>query len=268
MDEPQKPEWVRFGQRVKRLRRRQGLSLNELARRTDWSASYLGKIENATRAPNGDVVTALDRALRTNGALLREWGDVLKARTEPEWYRQSRDYEKRAREIRFFHPLVVPGFFQTSEYARLLISQSVPGASEDHIQNVIRTRASWRADLRTDAGLALNVILAETALSLPMPAEVMGEQIERLVQESERANITVQILPAGVPDLAWINGPFRLIYIGDEQAVLCVEHPVGELLFADTREIRNLEAVFGRLQAWALPPDSSARKLKEMRQAL
>ncbi|WP_017600566.1 helix-turn-helix domain-containing protein [Nocardiopsis lucentensis] len=268
MDEPQKPEWVRFGQRVKRLRKQQGLSLNALAKGTGWSASYLGKIEKATRAPNGDVVTTLDSALRTNGALLREWGDVLKARTEPEWYRQSRDYDKRAREIRFFHPVVVPGFFQTSEYARVLTSQAVPGAPEERIQNVIDTRASWRADLKTDAGLLLNIIMAETALSLPIPPEIMGEQIDRLIQESQEAAITFQILPAGVPDLAWIIGPFRLIYIGDEQAVLCVEHPVGELLFDDVREIRDLEAVFSRLQAWALPPDASARKLKEMRQAL
>ncbi|OLT26508.1 hypothetical protein BJF83_21100 [Nocardiopsis sp. CNR-923] len=268
MDEPRKSEWVRFGQRVKRLRKQQGLSLNEVAKGTGWSASYLGKIENATRTPNGDVVTALDRALRTNGALLRDWGDVLKAKAEPKWYRQSRDYDKRASEIRIFHPLVVPGFFQTSDYARLLISQAVPGVSEERIQNVVDTRASWRADLNTDAGLILNVVLTELALTQPISPEIMRAQLDRLTRESEEVNVTVQVLQTGVPDLAWLRGAFRLIYGEDGQPVLCVEQAVGESLTDDAREIRDLEAVFSKLQAWALPPDASVRKLKEMRQAL
>ncbi|MFE3458173.1 DUF5753 domain-containing protein [Nocardiopsis aegyptia] len=268
MDEPQKAEWVKFGQRVKRLRKRQGLSLAALAAAAGWSATYLGKIENAKRSPNPDVVEDLDRVLRTNGALLRDWGDVLRAGTTPEWYEQSRAYEKRANELRFFHPLVVPGFFQTRDYARVIITQSVPAASEEHVLNVIRTRQSWRTDLKTGDGLLLNVILTELALTQPIASEIMGEQLDRLIHEAQESPVTIQVLPLGVPDLAWLSGAFRLIYIEDEQALLCTEHARGEYLTADPSSVRSLEARFSKLQAWALPPDASVEKLKEMRQAL
>ena len=266
MDEPQKPEWVKFGQRVNRLRKQQGLSLARLATATGWSATYLGKIENAKRSPNADVVEDLDRALRTNGALLRDWGDILRARTTPEWYEQSRDYEKRAREIRFFHQLVVPGFFQTPEYSRALVSHTVPGASEERIQNILRTRKSWRDGLRTDEGLTLNVILTEAALRQAIPPDIMRAQIDRLLHETEAPTITVQVLPVEISDLTWLVGPFRLIYIEGEHPLLCTEHPVGEYLTADGYKARQMEAVFSKLQAWALDPDTSVRKLKEMRQ--
>ncbi|NYH52827.1 MULTISPECIES: helix-turn-helix domain-containing protein [Nocardiopsis] len=268
MDEPRKSEWVRFGLHLKRLRTQQGLSLNRLADRAEWSATYLGKLENAKRAPNADVVRDLDRELRTNGALLRAWNDVVRAQAALDWYEQSRGYEKRAHEIRFFHPLVVPGFFQTPEYARVIVTHTVPTASEKRIQNVIRTRESWRKDLDTDGGLVLNVILTELALTRPIASEVMREQLDRLIQEAERPTVTLQVLPSGISDLAWLSGAFRLVYIEGEQPLLCAEHAIGEYLTDDEQETRKMETVFSKLQAWALPPDVTARKLGEMRQAL
>nr|WP_255459394.1 DUF5753 domain-containing protein [Nocardiopsis sp. FR26] len=185
-----------------------------------------------------------------------------------DWYEQSRGYEKRAHEIRFFHPLVVPGFFQTADYARVIVTHTVPTASEKRIQKVIRTRASWRADLDTDEGLMLNVIVTELALTRPVTSEVMREQLDRLIQEAEKPTITLQVLPSGISDLAWLSGAFRLVYIEGEQPLLCAEHAVGEYLTDEEQETRKLETVFSNLQAWALPPDVSARKLEEMRQAL
>ncbi|MFD6950877.1 hypothetical protein A6A08_19235 [Nocardiopsis sp. TSRI0078] len=268
MDEPRKPEWTKFGLHLKRLRTQQGLSLNKLAARIEWSATYLGKLENAKPAPNADVVRDLDRELRTNGALLRVWNDVVRAQSALDWYEQSRGYEKRAHELRFFHPLVVPGFFQTPEYARTIITHAVPSASEKRVQNIINARGSWRKDLNTDEGLLLNVIVTELALTQPIAPELMRSQLDRLIQEAAEPTVTLQLLPLGVKDLAWLSGSFRLIYIEGERPLLCTEYSIGEHLTDDEHEIRNQETRFSKLQAWALPPDATAQRLKEMRQAL
>nr|WP_255495156.1 helix-turn-helix transcriptional regulator [Nocardiopsis sp. FR4] len=263
------PAWVEFGKHLRRLRKQQRLSLDQVAALTTYSATYHGKLERAVRPPNHAIVEALDREFSTNGALLRMWRDVERAESGSGWYEQSEEYEKEADEIRFFHPFVIPGFFQTEEYSRVLISHTVPMANEARIQRTIAARKSWRERLRTEDTLMLNVVIPELVLTQRVGgSHVMREQLECLEQEAAAEGITIQVLPLGLSDFTWTVGAFRLIYINDRSPLVCSEHTTGEHITDEAPQVRRLEVAYNKLQTWALPPDASLEKMTGLKEAL
>ena len=264
-----KPAWVNFGAHVKGLRTTQGWPLEDLAQLTHFSATYHSKIENAKRVPNEDIVTAMDSVFGTNGALLRLWRDVKRSEGGTGWYEQSEEYEKEAEEIRFFHPFVIPGFFQTEEYARVLISHTVPMADEARIQKTIEARKAWRERLRTHDSLMLSVVIPELVLSQNVGgSNVMQDQLGRLQKEAVAEGVTIQLLPLGLSDFTWTVGAFRLIYINDRSPLVCSEHTTGEHITDEAPQVRRLEVAYNKLLTWALPPDASLEKMTEIKEAL
>lgn len=264
-----KPAWVNFGAHVKSLRTTQGWSLEDLAQLTHFSATYHSKIENAKRVPNEDIVTAMDSVFGTNGALLRLWRDVKRSESGTGWYEQSEEYEKEAEEIRFFHPFVIPGFFQSEEYACVLISHTVPMADEARIQKTIGARKAWRERLRTDDSLMLSVVIPELVLTQNVGGpNVMRDQFGRLQKEATAEGVTIQILPLGLSDFTWTVGAFRLIYINDRSPLVCSEHTTGEHITDEAPQVRRLEVAYNKLLTWALPPDASIEKMTEIKEAL
>ncbi|WP_262391441.1 Scr1 family TA system antitoxin-like transcriptional regulator [Nocardiopsis sp. CNR-923] len=74
--------------------------------------------------------------------------DAGRAETDPGWYEQSDEHEKKATEIRFFHPFVVPGFFQVESRTRVIATHSVPAGGRDSVLRAVQTRKAWRERLR------------------------------------------------------------------------------------------------------------------------
>jgi DNA-binding XRE family transcriptional regulator len=58
-----------FGENLRMLRQGSGLSLEKLARKINYSKSYLSKIENGLSAPTADIAKRCDSALETGGTL-------------------------------------------------------------------------------------------------------------------------------------------------------------------------------------------------------
>lgn len=68
-------DYVRFGARVKQLRKARKWTQEELARRSDISLSFLGHIERGTRKASLETLIQLANALGTSADLLLQ--DVL-----------------------------------------------------------------------------------------------------------------------------------------------------------------------------------------------
>ncbi|TDC99633.1 XRE family transcriptional regulator [Nonomuraea deserti] len=60
---------IDHGARLRALRLERGLSLNELARLTNYSKGYLSKVETGEKGLTPGVARGCDRALRTGGEL-------------------------------------------------------------------------------------------------------------------------------------------------------------------------------------------------------
>ncbi|MDA2811524.1 helix-turn-helix transcriptional regulator [Nocardiopsis sp. RSe5-2] len=266
MPENPVPSWAQFGKYLREARREADLSLDGLGARIPYSASLVSKIERGVRAPNQDIVQALDSVLGTNGELLQAWKDADRARNEPFWFEQAAEYEKQATRICFFHPFVLPGFFQEPEYARLLVAHVDPSDDTRVADGVADARQGWREKLR---GARLEVVIPEQVLRAGVGGpEVMRPQMERLVREAADPSATIQVLPADVPDFSWTVGAFRLMYRQYTPFMLCTEHAGGEALSRDKTLIRQLERAFGRLQVWSRSPTDSVDMMVRIKESL
>ncbi|MFW5421046.1 helix-turn-helix transcriptional regulator [Nocardiopsis sp. CNT-189] len=261
--------WLPFGKMVRAARLEQGLTHRGLAERIQSSHGLISKIENAKRATSKETVLLLDTALKFDGKLVRRWESVIRTQSSPDWFQRAKEYEEQAREMKFFHPLAVPGFFQTPEYSQLVITASSPGITGEQLASITEARRAWRQRLRVGQGLVLNVVIPESAfIAARHEPEVMRGQIDRLLDEAEARSTTIQVLPATSRDLTWTCGAFRLLYLRDTDTLLCAEHALGEEFSDAEEQVSNMEAAFSRLQAWALPPDASRDKMTDYRGSL
>jgi hypothetical protein len=92
---------------------------------------------------------------------------------------------------------VVTGLLQTEAYARHIISaySRVEPMPPGMIGRMVRVRMR-RQEVLNREGLQLSVILDESVLKRRIGDEsVMYDQLQRLVQEADRPNLTLRILP-------------------------------------------------------------------------
>ena len=101
--------------------------------------------------------------------------------------------------IAIWHVDVVAGLFQTEAYARHIIGSysRVEPIAPGMIGRMVRVRMRRQQVLDRDE-LQLSVVLDESVLKRRIGDDsVMYEQLQRLVREADRPNLTLQILPLG-----------------------------------------------------------------------
>ncbi len=161
--------------------------------------------------------------------------------------------ESAARVIYKYEPSVIPGLFQTQDYARALLRAL--GNSEKQVERRLEARTQRQRLLDSPIRPDLNFILGEAAVSRPIGGEdVMREQITRLLDLSREEGITVQLLP-------FAAGPHRAM--GSAFTILQFEDPLlADLLYLENAEresisrdqagdINNYLEIFVELQAMA-----------------
>src|SRR6202522_4035207 len=124
-----------------------------------------------------------------------EFGDSLS-----EDYQQFIGLEHEATSMAIWHVDVVTGLLQTEAYARHIIGSysRVEPVAPGMIGRLVRVRMQRQQVLDRD-GLQLSVVLDESVLKRRVGDEsVMYEQLQRLVREADRPNLTLQILPLDV----------------------------------------------------------------------
>lgn len=80
-----RPHQLAFALEARRRRLEAGLAQAELARRINYTAPYLCKIESGDRLPTPELAELLDEALGAGGLL----ADLARPRTEPDTFGES-----------------------------------------------------------------------------------------------------------------------------------------------------------------------------------
>ncbi|MEU1899339.1 DUF5753 domain-containing protein [Nocardiopsis dassonvillei] len=249
--------WITFGKELRRLRDRRGLTLDQAAEATGYGASTISKYENAYRAPKRDFLNEAEALFSTNGDLLRRWTEAKRAEEDPDWHRKIVTAEEQASGIQIWNPALIPGMFQTPDYARQIFRDGRPLDTSEEIDRLVDLRVSRLDALRGMNNPRLVAILAETVVRARVgsPA-VMKEQLGHLLDLDSAGVVRILILPADTPYYGGAAGPFRLLSFKERETLVEVEHASGgELLGGDT--VMRLLAVYGELQTWALPPVAS-----------
>jgi transcriptional regulator with XRE-family HTH domain len=111
----------RFGEQLRRIREQAGVSLGELAVRTNYTKGYLSKVENGHKPPNPALARLCDAALSAHGTLIR----IL-----PPWPVAAKPIadDVLSREVLFDQ---APSLDQATSFDQVLRYQEEPGFDAD-----------------------------------------------------------------------------------------------------------------------------------------
>ncbi|NIL40262.1 helix-turn-helix domain-containing protein [Salinispora arenicola] len=205
---------ARLGAELRQLRRQEMLTLEQVCERLGWaSTSKLSRIELGQSRPDlADVLDLLDvyrvtaakrdalivigRDAATSGGWWRALGEM------GERQRTYAELEAGAASIVDWQPVVVPGLLQTAAYARLRIVAGRLIDSTVDVEGDVRARLIRHGVLRRADPPRYTAVLAEAACERgDTPVRVWREQLRRLVNLTNLANVTIRLLPRGrVPD--------------------------------------------------------------------
>ena len=198
----------RLAAELRGIRESKGKSGDTVAAALKWSPSKISRYERArTGLRPREVERLLDyyeitgprRALLlglAEDAAQKGWWEEF-TDSLSEGYKQFIGLEHEATSMAIWHVDVVTGLLQTEEYARHIIGSysRVEPVAPGMIGRLVRVRMRRQQVLDRD-GLQLSVVLDESVLKRRIGDEaVMYDQLQRLVKEADRPNLTLQILP-------------------------------------------------------------------------
>jgi transcriptional regulator with XRE-family HTH domain len=239
-----RPETVEVKKRRLRTALRQarldaGMTQKAAADALVWSVSKIVRIEQGTVpvAPS-DVRVMLQLYGATNPSVIQELVDLAKEAREDKGWSTFSDVlsqeslelfgnEPAAKVIYKYEASVIPGLFQTQEYARALLRAL--GNSEEQVERRLEVRTQRQQLLESPTRPELDFILGETALSRTVGDEdTMREQIARVLELSRLDGISVLLLP-------FAAGAHRSM--GDAFTVLQFDDPLlSDLLYLENAE--------------------------------
>jgi transcriptional regulator with XRE-family HTH domain len=198
----------RLAAELRGIRESKGKSGDTVAAALKWSPSKISRYERArTGLRPREVERLLDyyeitgprRALLlglAEDAAQKGWWEEYSDSLSDD-YKQFIGLEHEATSMAIWHVDVVTGLLQTEEYARHIIGSysQVEPVAPGMIGRLVRVRMRRQQVLSRD-GLQLSVVLDESVLKRRIGDDtVMYDQLQRLVQEADRPNLTLQVLP-------------------------------------------------------------------------
>ncbi len=258
----------RLMRELKRLRETSGMSPDEAAQRLDFSVSTLYRLENGksrvdaddledmldlydVRSPDRDALVALGRDSRRRG-----WWTTYKDVFTGSYVGLESD----AAMIQVASP-VIPGLFQTADYARAVISETRPLLDGAEIERRVAARiARQRAVLGRENPPDVHAVLDEAAVHRAVggPA-VMGDQLSALAKASTQPGVTVQIVPFAAGAHAALEGEFVILSFPDPEdpPVAYAEGLFGDLYLEAKEELDRYALAWTYLLGKALSPADS-----------
>lgn len=213
-----------------------------------------------------EAVIAVARQAKQRGWWQR-YTDVL-----PDWFAEYVGMESEASVIRTYECQMVPGLLQTEQYARAAFEGAPVPMRGDEVERQVALRLERQAILTGEDPPMLRVVIDEGAARRVVGGpEVLQQQLERLVEESTRSNVHVQLLPysAGVG----FDGSFVILDFppmpepypdAAEERMVYVDTLTGALYLERPGEITAYAAAHEQLQALALAPKPTRDTLRSI----
>lgn len=220
-----------IGRKLRALRERAGITQQQAAIALDKGRATLARIEDGHTAVRFREVDV--RAMLTlYGASPEETADLLALTADtrnhrgkpwwhdytetelPSWFAPYIGLEDAALRIRQYEVELIPGLLQTREYAELVVRVPDGYLSEEEQRRRVNVRIQRQSLLVRPQAPHLEVILNEAALARPVNGgEVMAAQLRHILDVTQRASVSVRILPwaAGIHAGMAACGPFTLL---------------------------------------------------------
>ncbi len=272
-----------LGAQLRRLREARGISRSEAgfpirASESKISRMELGKVGfkirdvedlltnyGVTEPGDREPLMALALAANEQG-WWQQYSDV-----QPSWFQAYLGLEEAAGMLRTYEVQFIPGLLQTSDYARAVIMLEHGNAPRAELDRRIELRMRRQKLLDRAKPPQLWAVVDEAALRRAIGGrEVLGKQIDRLIEATERPNIRVQVIPFAAGGHAAAGGAFTILRFPDQDVpdMVYMEQLTGALYLEKRDEVDHYAASMERLCVEAEPPTRTAEILTRIRKQL
>ncbi|MEU8261407.1 DUF5753 domain-containing protein [Micromonospora sp. NPDC048999] len=269
---------VRLGAELRRLRRRQSLTLEQVCGRLGWaSTSKLSRIELGQSRPDlADVLDLLDVyevppgqrdeliVIARDAATGRGWSRALGEMGERQ--RAYAELEAGAARIVEYQPAVVPGLLQTPAYARLRVTAGALLHEGVDVEADVRARV-LRQDVLRRADPPRYTALLDERVCDPggAPDDVWRDQLRHLVALADRPHVTIRLLSRDAAAQGGVHPLAAFSYYAypdpDDPRTVLVETLTTDLRLVTEADLARYERLIDWLLAAALSADESVELL-------
>ncbi|MFJ3304864.1 Scr1 family TA system antitoxin-like transcriptional regulator [Streptomyces sp. NPDC086549] len=233
-----------YGQELKRRREAAGLTQEELSQRAVMSRTHIAHIEAGRRRPDLEDARRLDQVLEAGGFFER-FLPTLDGKRVAEHFAEAAELERQAVAIKQYASILVPGFLQTPEYAREVLSSGNPPKSDEQRDSLLVTRLERARILDNFSSPRVTVLLSEAVLRQVIGgAQIMCEQLRHIVELGESRRIRVHVLPFTVGAHALLEGPVKLMWFEELPSVAYVEGLKSGRIWEPQGTVRELDDVY------------------------
>ncbi|XVQ08710.1 Scr1 family TA system antitoxin-like transcriptional regulator [Spirillospora sp. CA-255316] len=241
-------------------RQKHGLTGTQMGKVIGCVRSHVANLEAGRARIDMTQAKALDELWDTGGHFQRLlW--FARAAHDPDWFRQSTEYEAKAKIIRIYQGLVIPIPFQTEDYARAVLSV---GRTKDVEEAVQKRMNRQEGILGGEDPPLLLVQLTEEALDRPVGGEIiMRAQLQRLLDLGEQPNVIIRVIAKSEGAHHGMDGPFQIMSL-ENRDVAYVGAFGGGRLIQDPSEVRDLAVDFEMIGARASSEDTSRALIRKL----
>ncbi|MFC9457487.1 helix-turn-helix domain-containing protein [Streptomyces sp. NPDC058430] len=277
---------VVLGRRLQDLRERAGLKREEAAKVLRVAPATVRRME---MAEVGLKIPYLQLLLKSYGVTDEEADAFVRLAEEankPGWWQRFHDIlpgwfsmyvslEGAASLIRSYEPHFVPGLLQTEDYARGVLRSGAVGRTLAEDPDVVERHVALRMQrqeliTREDAP-RLWMVMDETALRRPVGGpDVMRGQIDRLLEATQLANVTLQIAEFAAGPHPGTYGPFVLFRFAMSELpdMVYSEYLTGAVYLDARPEVATHLEVMDRMAAHAATAHRTKDILRDLRKEL
>ncbi|WP_289009993.1 helix-turn-helix transcriptional regulator [uncultured Thermomonospora sp.] len=249
-----------FAKQLKRAREAKGMTQEALAKAVYKSPSLVAMWETGRRLPQPEDMGNVERALGSNG-YLTELLTFATSEAPIEWFGKWLSIERQATSLLMYEPLVVPGLFQTEEYARALLQFSKQANFD--LDHQVSARLERQRILGSDDPPSLVAVLDEAVLNRPIgDPKVAYEQFTHLAEIATQPNIVVQVIPFEVGEYAGLTGAFYIASLNGRQLAY-LDTALSGLVIENPEEITEVKRRWDSLRGEALPKKASLKIIQE-----
>ncbi|MFY1681471.1 helix-turn-helix domain-containing protein [Micromonospora sp. WMMD730] len=251
-----------FAGELRRLRTRAGLSQEGLGEQVNYSASLVAAVEQCRRPPRREFAERCDTVLASDGLLARIRDAQVRESLMP-WFREWVTIEQEATALCSFQPLVVPGLFQTEDYARALHE----GASQligDEMEQQVAARLARQEILHRASPPLFVAVLDHTVLERPVGGpKVMREQLLHLREIGDRPRVHLHLVPRDTGAYPGLNGAFVIATPPEGDDVAYLDNQLQGTLVERTADVQSLRRCWESVRAEALSHGATVKLISE-----
>ncbi|WP_212912901.1 helix-turn-helix transcriptional regulator [Streptomyces sp. TS71-3] len=178
--------------------------------------------------------------------------------------------EDAAMSVRTWQLSLIPGLFQTAEYARSLAVSDGVWEDPDEIERVVEVRMKRQARVGGDQPLQVHAVVWEAALrQLVGGVSVMRAQLQHLRDVAELPNVRLQIMAFRSGGHPCVGGSFNILSFAEAEAVDVVHiDTTTSTVWMENGESSNYRAFFDGTARRSLAPMDSIGLLDEINKGM